>query len=174
MKDRKCLILIKFLFRIYFLGGNRTDTSILDAIATGAANALMIVLGIVSNIIAFLALIYFLNAVTEWCFELAGMDGVTFTFLLTKLFIPIVFVMGVPTYDCENIARVVAEKTFINEFVGYKSLGELIVSNKVDVSFDKSLAVCILINYLNFNQFFRNAALALPPLRCVDLQIQVL
>ncbi|XP_034476923.1 solute carrier family 28 member 3 isoform X2 [Drosophila innubila] len=109
-----------------------TDKSLMDAISTGAANALMIVLGIVSNIIAFLALIYFFNAVTEWCFELAGRNGVTFTYLLTLIFIPVVFVMGVPTYDCENIARVVAEKTFINEFVGYRSLGELIVGNKID------------------------------------------
>lgn len=109
-----------------------TDGSILDAASSGAANGLMIVLGIVSNIIAFLAIIYFLNAVTEWFFELAGKDGVTFSFLLTKLFTPLVFVMGVPTYDCENIAMVVAEKTLINEFIGYKSLGQLILSNKVD------------------------------------------
>ncbi|KAL7737398.1 hypothetical protein ACLKA6_013002 [Drosophila palustris] len=109
-----------------------TDTSILDAASTGAANALMIVLGIVSNIIAFLAIFYFFNAVTEWIFELGGMDGITFIYLLTKLFIPVVFVMGVPTHDCENIAKVVAEKTLINEFVGYKSLGQLIVDKKID------------------------------------------
>ncbi|KAH8371249.1 hypothetical protein KR093_006730, partial [Drosophila rubida] len=108
------------------------DHSILDAAASGAANGLMIVLGIVSNIIAFLAIVYFFNAVTEWFFELAGKDGVTFLYLLTQLFTPLAFIMGVPSYDCELVARVVAEKTIINEFVGYKSLGELIKEKKID------------------------------------------
>ncbi|XP_034108373.1 solute carrier family 28 member 3 [Drosophila albomicans] len=108
------------------------DRSILDAAASGAANGVIIVLGIVSNIIAFLAIVYFFNAVTEWMFELVGHDDITFLYLLTKLFIPLVFIMGVPTHDCENVALVVAEKTIINEFVGYKTLGEMIREEKID------------------------------------------
>ncbi|SPP74440.1 solute carrier family 28 member 3 [Drosophila guanche] len=108
------------------------DTSILDAAISGSAAALMIVLGIVSNIIAFLAMVYFFSAVIEWSLEMLGQEEITLLYLLSKLFIPLVFVMGVPSYDCERIGLVVAEKTFINEFVAYKHLGELIKGKKVD------------------------------------------
>ncbi|XP_037717280.1 uncharacterized transporter YutK isoform X2 [Drosophila subpulchrella] len=101
------------------------DSSILDAAASGAAAALMIVLGIVSNIIAFLAVMFFLNALTEWTFELIGLKNITLLFLLAQVFVPIVFLMGVPWEDCQQIGLVVAEKSLINEFVAYKHLGQL-------------------------------------------------
>ncbi|XP_039226195.1 uncharacterized transporter YutK isoform X2 [Drosophila yakuba] len=109
-----------------------TDTSILDAAAAGAAAALLIVLGIVSNIIAFLAIVFFLDAVTEWTFELIGLNNITLLYILSQIFIPIVFVMGVPWRDCQKIGGVVAQKSFINEFVAYKNLGVLVNDKKVD------------------------------------------
>lgn len=112
----------------------RTDTSILDAAASGAAAALLIVLGIVSNIIAFLAIVFFLDAVTEWIFELIGLHNITLLYILSQIFIPIVFVMGVPWHDCQAIGLVVAQKSFINEFVAYRNLGILVSDKKVDVS----------------------------------------
>lgn len=100
---------------------------------TGAANGLLIVLSVVSNIIALLALFHFINAVVEWLFQLAGKDNVNFLWLLTKIFIPLVFIMGVPIVDCAKVASVVAEKTVINEFIAYKSLGEMIRNNEITV-----------------------------------------
>ncbi|XP_030387256.1 sodium/nucleoside cotransporter 1-like isoform X2 [Scaptodrosophila lebanonensis] len=108
------------------------DETLLDAAASGAANAMMIVLGIVSNIIAFISMIAFFNAVVEWSFELAGVDEVTFIGLLSKAFMPLVFLMGVPWYDCQKIGLVVAEKTLINEFVGYMDLGKMIMGGEID------------------------------------------
>ncbi|XP_016930695.2 uncharacterized transporter YutK isoform X1 [Drosophila suzukii] len=107
------------------------DSSILDAAASGAAAALMIVLGIVSNIIAFLAIMFFLNALTEWTFELLGLKNITLLFLLAQVFVPIVFLMGVPWQDCQEIGMVVAEKSLINEFIAYKHLGQLVSEHKV-------------------------------------------
>ncbi|XP_052842154.1 sodium/nucleoside cotransporter 1 isoform X2 [Drosophila gunungcola] len=108
------------------------DDSILDAAAGGAAAALLIVLGIVANIIAFLAIVSFLNALTEWTFELIGLQDITLLYLLSQMFVPVVFVMGVPWHDCQEIGRIVAEKSLINEFVAYKHLGELMREEKVD------------------------------------------
>lgn len=102
--------------------------------ASGAAAGLMIVLGIVSNIIAILSIFFFLDAVTEWTFELLGLKGITMLWLLAQVFVPIVFLMGVPYYDCQDIALIVAEKSLINEFVGYKHLGQLIAAGRIDVS----------------------------------------
>lgn len=100
---------------------------------TGAANGLLIVLSVVSNIIALLAIFFFINAVVEWVFELAGKDNVNFLWLLTKIFIPLVFVMGVPIADCAKVAFVVAQKTVINEFIAFKSLGDMIGNNEITV-----------------------------------------
>ncbi|XP_023031672.1 solute carrier family 28 member 3 isoform X2 [Drosophila willistoni] len=109
-----------------------TNTSILDAIISGAAGALTIVLGIVSNIIAFLSLFAFLNAVTEWIFDLLGFNQITLVYLLTYLFVPLVFAMGVPTHDCKRVGELVAQKTFINEFTAYKNLGQMIEQDLID------------------------------------------
>ncbi|XP_017003954.2 uncharacterized transporter YutK isoform X1 [Drosophila takahashii] len=108
------------------------DSSILDAAASGAAAALMIVLGIVSNIIAFLSIMFFLNALTEWTFELIGLKNITLLFILSQLFVPIVFLMGVPWHDCQYVGQLVAEKSLINEFIAYKHLGDLVRLNLIE------------------------------------------
>ncbi|KAH8277936.1 hypothetical protein KR018_010592 [Drosophila ironensis] len=108
------------------------DSSILDAAASGAASAVIIVLGIVSNIIAFLAILYFLDAVIEWLLELLGFENITLLKILTNLFWPVAFIMGVPSYDCPAIGLIIAQKSLINEFFAYKTLGEYIKDNKID------------------------------------------
>ncbi|XP_073845608.1 concentrative nucleoside transporter 2 [Musca autumnalis] len=102
------------------------DTSVLDAASNGANNAIPIVLGISANIIAFVAFIAFLNAVVNWFGTLVGLDYIDFEWLFSKLFIPLAWAMGVPWEDCDEIAKVVATKTIINEFVAYERLGILI------------------------------------------------
>ncbi|KAH8320784.1 hypothetical protein KR067_009970 [Drosophila pandora] len=108
------------------------DQSILDAAASGAQNAMLIVLGIVANIIAFLAIVFFFNAVVQWIFELLDISDVTLLVILSKMFWPVAFIMGVPLKDCSIIGLVIAEKSLINEFVGYKHLGELTKANDID------------------------------------------
>ena len=93
-----------------------------------------IVLGIISNIVAFVAFIEFLNAVVAWFGTMVGLEDITFVWLFSKLFIPLAWSMGVPWDDCENVARVVAYKSIINEFVAYEKLGELITEKAIGVN----------------------------------------
>jgi Na+ dependent nucleoside transporter C-terminus len=51
---------------------------VLDAAAQGAANAVMLVLNIVANLIAFLAFVAFLDAVVSWAAGLVGAPYITF------------------------------------------------------------------------------------------------
>ena len=106
----------------------------MDAASNGASNAVPIVLGIISNIVAFVAFIEFLNAVVSWFGTLVGLEDITFVWLFSKLFIPLAWSMGVPWKDCENVARVVAYKSIINEFVAYEKLGELITAKAIGVN----------------------------------------
>ncbi|EDW79830.1 uncharacterized protein Dwil_GK17994 [Drosophila willistoni] len=107
------------------------DSSILDAASSGATNAIPIVLGIIANIVAFVAFVAFLNGIVNWLGFLVGLDDIDFEWIFSKLFIPLVWAMGVPKQDCDIIAKVVATKTIINEFVAYERLGEYIESNQI-------------------------------------------
>ncbi|XP_058986897.1 solute carrier family 28 member 3-like isoform X2 [Musca domestica] len=107
------------------------DSSLLDAASNGANNAIQIVLGVTANLIAFVAFIAFLNAVVSWFGGLVGLDYVDFEWLFSKLFIPLAWAMGVPWQDCDEVAKIVATKTIINEFVAYERLGILINNNAI-------------------------------------------
>lgn len=56
---------------------------------------------------------------------MAGVSDLSFEYLLGKVFIPIAFIMGVPTEDCEEVGRLIGLKTIINEFKAYQALAEL-------------------------------------------------
>jgi len=68
--------------------------------------------------------------------DLAGAqieDGgsLSFEYLLGKIFIPLAYIMGVPSMDCENVARLIGIKTIVNEFAAYQRLGELVKAKKI-------------------------------------------
>ncbi|KAH8253171.1 hypothetical protein KR032_003956 [Drosophila birchii] len=107
------------------------DSSLLDAASSGASNAVPIVLGIIANIVAFVAFVAFLNGLVSWFGYLVGLDDIDFEWIFSKLFIPLVWAMGVPPEDCDIIAKVVATKTIINEFVAYERLGQYILNKEI-------------------------------------------
>jgi nucleoside permease NupC len=39
--------------------------------------------------------------------------------------------MGVPSVDCEKVARLIGLKTIVNEFAAYQRLGELIKNKQI-------------------------------------------
>lgn len=110
------------------------DSSLLDAASSGASNAVPIVLGIIANIVAFVAFVAFLNGIVSWLGFLVGLDDIDFEWIFSKIFIPLAWAMGVPKDDCDIIAKVVATKTIINEFVAYERLGEYIKNDQISVS----------------------------------------
>ncbi|XP_022221556.2 LOW QUALITY PROTEIN: solute carrier family 28 member 3 [Drosophila obscura] len=107
------------------------DSSLLDAASSGASNAVPIVLGIIANIVAFVAFVAFLNGIVNWLGYLVGVDDIDFEWIFSKLFIPLVWAMGVPSQDCNLVAKVVATKTIINEFVAYERLGAYIQAGEI-------------------------------------------
>lgn len=106
----------------------------MDAASNGANSAIPIVLGITANIVAFVGFIAFLNAVVSWFGSLVGLGYIDFEWLFSKIFVPLAWSMGVPWKDCNEVAKVVATKTIINEFVAYERLGALIEADTIGVS----------------------------------------
>ncbi|XP_011297444.1 solute carrier family 28 member 3 isoform X1 [Fopius arisanus] len=100
------------------------DTSVMDAATKGALAGIPLVLGIVANIVAFVSFIAFLNGILSWIGGLVGFPSLTFEYLLSKAFMPLSWIMGVPWDQCEDVGTLIGLKTVVNEFVAYQKLGE--------------------------------------------------
>ncbi|KAJ6641433.1 Solute carrier family 28 member 3 [Pseudolycoriella hygida] len=110
-----------------------TDSSILDAASNGANAAISLILGICANIIAFVAFVAFLNAFVSWLFVLVGLQNITFEWIFSKVFIPLAWIIGVEWEDCESVAKLIATKTIINEFVAYEQLGKMKAAEEISL-----------------------------------------
>jgi pyrimidine nucleoside transport protein len=54
--------------------------------------------------------------------------------LLSKMFIPVAWLMGVPAGECELVGRLVALKSIVNEFAAYSQLSEYIAKGLISVN----------------------------------------
>lgn len=101
------------------------STNILDAATRGATEGATLVLNITAIVVAFIASVAFLNALVSFFGGLVGYEEVTFEWILGKVFIPVVYMMGVAWEECETVAKLVGIKTIVNEFIAYQKLGVL-------------------------------------------------
>nr|CAD7577802.1 unnamed protein product [Timema californicum] len=101
------------------------STGVLDAAVKGVTAGIQIVLGIIANVIAFIAFVAFLNGILTWIGDMVGVPDVTFVNIMGYIFIPLAWVMGVEWEQCQDVAKLVGLKTMVNEFVAYQELGVL-------------------------------------------------
>nr|CAD7263886.1 unnamed protein product [Timema shepardi] len=101
------------------------STGVLDAAVKGVTAGIQIVLGIIANVIAFIAFVAFLNGILTWIGDMVGVPDVTFVNIMGYIFIPLAWVMGVEWEQCGDVAKLVGLKTMVNEFVAYQELGVL-------------------------------------------------
>ncbi|KAJ8032415.1 Solute carrier family 28 member 3 [Holothuria leucospilota] len=113
--------------------------NIIEAASYGAYTAVPLALNIAGNLIAFLALLAFLNGLLGYLGGLAGVPELSFEWICSYVFMPVAFLMGVDPQDCREVARLVGIKTFVNEFFAYEELSTLI-SNRVN-GLEPSLSV---------------------------------
>lgn len=102
------------------------ESNVLEAASNGTAMGLLIIGNIVSNLVGFLAFIAFLNSTLQWFGAIVTLDFLTFEWLLSKIFTPLAFIMGVPWKDCGTIGELIGIKTFANEFIAYSQLATVI------------------------------------------------
>uniref|UniRef100_A0A3Q4BDW7 Uncharacterized protein n=1 Tax=Mola mola TaxID=94237 RepID=A0A3Q4BDW7_MOLML len=106
------------------------STNILEAASQGATSAVGLVATIVANLIAFMALLAFFDAVLSWFGGLLDCPQLSFSLISSYMFMPLSFMMGVSWEDCFIVAELIGIKTFINEFVAYQKLSVLIKRRK--------------------------------------------
>ncbi|CAG0919828.1 unnamed protein product [Notodromas monacha] len=98
--------------------------NVLDAAASGASQAVDLVMNIIANLIAFTSFIAFLDALVAWFALQLGYDYVNFTWIIGRICMPLAWTMGVEWEDCDEVGELIGIKTIVNEFVAYSRLSE--------------------------------------------------
>ncbi|XP_036910428.1 sodium/nucleoside cotransporter 2 isoform X2 [Sturnira hondurensis] len=100
------------------------EKNILEAASNGATDAISLAVNVAANLIAFLAVLAFINATLSWLGELVDIQGLSFQVICSYILRPMVFMMGVEWADCPMVAEMVGIKFFTNEFVAYQQLSQ--------------------------------------------------
>lgn len=106
------------------LAAGEQYTNALEAFSRGASMSIALIASIVANLIAFLALIAFMNEIVVYFLSKLGVEDVNFETLVGYLFAPFAFLMGIPLEDCGFAGELLGIKTVTNEFVAFTALQE--------------------------------------------------
>ncbi|KFO80866.1 Sodium/nucleoside cotransporter 1, partial [Cuculus canorus] len=98
------------------------EQNILEAASNGAAASVGLVANIAANLIAFLAVLEFINAALRWFGEMVDIEGLSFQVICSYVLMPLAFLMGADWADSPLVAELLGIKIFLNEFVAYQQL----------------------------------------------------
>lgn len=112
----------------------------LEAIANGTTDGIKLAVNVAGMLLVFIALLatgnYILLKIGDWTSlnpiiaANTAYDGLSFQFVLGYAFAPLTWLMGICKEDMVLVGQLLGEKTILNEFVAYVSLGELKMQGK--------------------------------------------
>ncbi|MEL6590498.1 MAG: nucleoside transporter C-terminal domain-containing protein [Bacteroidota bacterium] len=116
---------------------DKIGSNLLDAIANGTTDGLKLAVNVGVMLLVFIALIRMVNwgladQLGEWTnlntWVAESTDGryqqFNLQYIFGLLFAPVAWLLGVPSEDLMIVGQLLGEKTIINEFVAYTSMGE--------------------------------------------------
>ena len=98
--------------------------NLMDAISTGTANGLQLLLNIIAMIIVIVALVYLINATLGMFPEVYG-EAITLERILGVLMTPLTMMMGIPWNEAFITGQLMGTKVVLTEFVAYVRFGQL-------------------------------------------------
>ncbi|XP_069322675.1 sodium/nucleoside cotransporter 1-like [Eulemur rufifrons] len=98
--------------------------NLIEAVSSGATTSLKLVTSIAASLIAYLAVLAFVNAVLSWLGNMVDIDGLSFQLICSYILWPVAFLMGVAWEDCPVVAELLGMKLFVHEFVAYQDLSK--------------------------------------------------
>ncbi len=139
----------------------KMGANVLEAIANGTTDGVKLAVNVGAMLLVFTSFVYMGNwimrdLIGEWtganAFIIANtsFDGLSFQFLVGYAFAPIAWLMGVATEDIFLVGQLLGEKTILNEFYAYKTLGEMKVANLFTHEKSIIMATYILCGFSNF------------------------
>jgi CNT family concentrative nucleoside transporter len=123
--------------------------NVIDAAATGAIDGMKIAVNVGVVIIAFLGLLAAVNALFGWLGSLVNLPQLSLQFILSFVMAPVAWLMGVPWNDCQKVGALLGTKTFLNEFIAFLDLKQLIADGKISQR-AVIIATYALCNFANF------------------------
>ncbi|KAK1158179.1 sodium/nucleoside cotransporter 1-like isoform X1 [Acipenser oxyrinchus oxyrinchus] len=96
--------------------------NILEAASNGASDSIGLVANIAANLIAFLAVLEFINAALRWLGGMVDYPELSFQLICSYIFMPVTYMMGISWEDSFLAAELIGTKLFLNEFVAYEKL----------------------------------------------------
>jgi CNT family concentrative nucleoside transporter len=140
---------------------DKMGANVLEAVANGTSDGVKLAVNVGAMLLVFTAFVYMGNWIMR---DLIGgptglndiiaantaFDGLTFQFLVGYTFAPIAWLMGVPTEDIFLVGQLLGEKTILNEFYAYKTLGEMKFGGMFVHEKSMIMATYILCGFSNF------------------------
>lgn len=111
-------------------------SNVLEAIANGTSEGLKLAINVGAMLLVFTAFIYMGNwimgdligswtGINDWISANTAYDKLSFQFILGYLGAPIAWMIGVASEDVLLVGQLLGEKTILNEFYAYVTLGKL-------------------------------------------------
>ncbi|KAJ3075354.1 hypothetical protein HDU98_008438 [Podochytrium sp. JEL0797] len=112
--------------------GDEKDVNFIDAASKGAAIGVQLALLIAGTLLAIISLFQCVNDLTTWSFSALGIDNwldasqpVTIQLLLSYVFWPLAFCIGIQSSEARQSAEFMATKMVVNEFVAYANMKDI-------------------------------------------------
>ena len=139
----------------------KIGTNALEAISNGTTDGIRLAVNVGAMLLVFTALMALGNYILS---DLIGnytglnsiivantpFDGLSFQMLLGYIGAPIAWLVGVPTEDIVLVGQLLGEKTILNEFYAYKTLGGMKDASVFSYERSVILATYILCGFANF------------------------
>jgi CNT family concentrative nucleoside transporter len=132
----------------------------LEAISQGTTDGIRLAVNVGAMLLVFTSLMYMVNYIlfkfgiwtdiNEWITENTRYSKLSLNMILGYLGAPIVWLMGVCREDMFLVGELLGEKTVLNEFVGYMSLGEMKAAGLFVEQKSIIIATYILCGFANF------------------------
>ncbi len=148
------------------------ESSIMEAIINGANAGLKLIFGIVALLIAFLGILALFDSGLGWLGEFVGIKTeLSFTVILGYVFYPFALVIGVPSADAMEVAKLIGERVVATEVKSYQDLAVLLSDGALKEPRSAFLATYALCGFAHVASLaiFVGGIAALVPERTKDL-----
>lgn len=145
----------------FSLAKDKLGSNVLEAIANGTTDGLKLAINVGAMLLVFIAMISLGNFVlseligantglNEWIAANTNYSELSFQFLIGYLFSPLAWLMGVDSHDVVLVGQLLGEKTILNEFYAYVTLGDMKSSGAFTNGKSVIIATYILCGFANF------------------------
>lgn len=140
---------------------DKMGANVLEAVANGTSDGVKLAVNVAAMLLVFTAFVYMANwilsdligahtGINKLISDNSDFDGLSMQAILGTVFAPIAWVMGVAREDIFLVGQLLGEKTILNEFYAYKTLGEMKTAGLFAEEKSLIMATYILCGFANF------------------------